>query len=197
MRTNFVLIDYENVQPKSIAVLNQEHFKVILFVGENQNKIDFELVAATQSLGNKVQYIKINGNGPNALDFHIAFYIGELAKETPDAFFHIISRDKGFDPLIRHLKSRKIFAVRSADIYDMPLIKAANSVSGDERLDAIIENLKQRGSSKPRIEKKLASTINSLFQKKLTSEDIADLMSGLKSRGVISIDKNKISYHLS
>ena len=196
MRTNFVLIDYENVQPKSIAILNQEHFKVILFVGENQNKIDFELVAAIQSLGNKAQYIKINGNGPNALDFHIAFYIGELAKETSDAFFHIISKDKGFDPLIRHLKSKKIFAVRSADIYDMPLIKAANSVSGDERLDAIIENLKQRGSSKPRIEKKLASTISSLFQKKLTSEDIADLISGLKSRGVITIDNNKISYHL-
>ena len=197
MRTNFVLIDYENVQPKSIAVLNQEHFKVILFVGENQNKIDFERVAAIQSLGNKAQYIKINGNGPNALDFHIAFYIGELAKETPDAFFHIISKDTGFDPLIRHLKSRKILAVRSADIYDMPLIKAANSVSGDERLDAIIENLKQRGSSKPRIEKKLASTINSLFQKKLTGGDITDLMTGLKSRGVITIDNNKISYHLS
>ena len=197
MRTNFVLIDYENVQPKSIAVLNQEHFKVILFVGENQNKIDFERVAAIQSLGNKAQYIKINGNGPNALDFHIAFYIGELAKETPDAFFHIISKDTGFDPLIRHLKSRKIFAARSADIYDMPLIKAANSESGDERLDAIIENLKQRGSSKPRIEKKLATTINSLFQKKLTTEDIADLMSGLKSRGVITLDNNKISYHLS
>jgi len=197
MRTNFVLIDYENVQPKSISVLNQEHFKVILFVGENQNKIDFELVAAIQSLGEKVRYIKINGNGPNALDFHIAFYIGELAKECPDAFFHIISKDKGFDPLIRHLKSRKIFAVRSTDIYDMPLFKAANSESDTDRLDAIIENLKQRGSSKPRVEKKLASTINSLFQKKLTEKDIAALLSALKSRGVISVVNNKISYHLT
>ena len=79
----------------------------------------------------------------------------------------------------------------------MPLFKAANSESDTDRLDAIIENLKQRGSSKPRVEKKLASTINSLFQKKLTEKDIAALLSALKSRGVISVVNNKISYHLT
>ncbi len=79
----------------------------------------------------------------------------------------------------------------------MPLFKAVNSESEGEKLDAIIENLIQRGSSKPRIEKKLASTINSLFQKKLEDKDIEDLMNGLKSRGVITIDNNKITYHLS
>ncbi len=197
MKTNFVLIDYENVQPKSISILDQEYFKVIFFVGENQSKINFDLADAIQNLGNKASYVKINGNGPNALDFHVAFYIGQLAKENPDAFFHIISRDKGFEPLIRHLKSKKILAARSADINDMPLFKAVNSESEGEKLDAIIENLIQRGSSKPRIEKKLASTINSLFQKKLEDKDIEDLMNGLKSRGVITIDNNKITYHLS
>ncbi len=93
MKTNFVLIDYENVQPKSISILDQEYFKVIFFVGENQSKINFDLADAIQNLGNKASYVKINGNGPNALDFHVAFYIGQLAKENPDAFFHIISRD--------------------------------------------------------------------------------------------------------
>jgi hypothetical protein len=36
MRINYVLIDFENVQPESLAVLQHEHFKVMVFVGTNQ-----------------------------------------------------------------------------------------------------------------------------------------------------------------
>jgi hypothetical protein len=51
-----------------------------------------------QALGAKAQYVKISGNGSNALDFHIAFYIGHLGAVDPTAYFHIISKDAGFDP---------------------------------------------------------------------------------------------------
>src|SRR5690606_2175966 len=53
----------------------------------------------------------------------IAFYIGQLAQKDPRGFFHIISRDTGFDPLVTHLKSKKILACRSAGIAEMPLFK--------------------------------------------------------------------------
>jgi hypothetical protein len=81
MRTNYVLIDYENVQPADLAILDQEHFKILLFVGANQTKIGFEIVSVLQHMGSRAEYIKISGNGPYALDFHIAFYIGQLAVE--------------------------------------------------------------------------------------------------------------------
>lgn len=196
MKTNFVLIDYESVQPKLLSSLNQEHFRVVVFVGENQTKIPLALVEAMQTLGNRAKYIKIDGVGPNALDFHIAFYIGQLAKEIPDSYFHIISKDKGFDPLIKHLKSLKILCARSHDIKDMPLFKALNSSSSSERVDAVIENLEQRGTSKPRKEKTLLSTINSLFQKKLTGNESIEIMTTLKSKGVISIVNGNITYNL-
>ena len=35
MRTNFVLIDSENVKPEYIEKLQHEHFRVIVFVGAN------------------------------------------------------------------------------------------------------------------------------------------------------------------
>ena len=54
-----------------------------------------------QSLGADAEYVRIEGNGPNALDFHIAFYIGNIAAKDPDCYFHIISKDTGFDPLIK------------------------------------------------------------------------------------------------
>ena len=46
------------------------------------------------------------------MDFHIAFYIGRLSKEEPGSEFHIVSKDKGFDPLVQHLRSLKIKASR-------------------------------------------------------------------------------------
>lgn len=196
MKTNFVLIDYESVQPKLLSSLNQEHFHVLVFLGEHQTKIPLDLVESMQTLGNRAKYIKINGTGPNALDFHIAFYIGQIAKETPDSYFHIISKDKGFDPLIKHLKSIKIFCARSEKLENMPLFKALNSNSIDERLSAIIENLKQRGTSKPRKEKTLLSTINSLFQKKLTESESVEIIDNLKDNRIISVLGGNITYHL-
>ena len=93
MATNYVLIDFENVQPSNLEVLKQHPFKVVVFVGANQVKIPFDLAAAMQSLGDGGRYIKITGTGKNALDFHIAYYIGELAVKDSGAYFHIISRD--------------------------------------------------------------------------------------------------------
>ena len=82
MKNNYILIDFENVHPKSLEILNGHPFKVIVFVGANQAKVPFELVMSMQALGDNAEYVQIAGNGPNALDFHIAFYIGQL-KEVP------------------------------------------------------------------------------------------------------------------
>ena len=139
---------------------------------------------------------KISGNGSNALDFHIAYYIGKLAQHDPVAYFHIISKDTGFDPLIQHLKSQKIGATRSKDIGDIPLFKAANSKTLQEKASVVIANLKQRGASKPRAVKTLSSTILSLFQKQLPGEELTLLLAELQASGAITITENKVSYAL-
>lgn len=196
MRTNFVLIDYENVQPESLSVLNAEHFHVLLFVGSNQTKLPFEVAAAMQQLGSRAQYIKISGNGSNALDFHISFYIGELASKDPSAYFHIISKDTGFDPLAQHLKSRKISVLRSKSLEDIPLLKAANTKSIPEKVAVVVANLRQRGASKPRAFSTLSSTVASLFQKRLTEAELGELLSALQSQDIVKVSGNKVSYVL-
>lgn len=196
MRTNYVLIDYENVQPSALSVLEKEHFKVIVFVGSNQAKITFDVAAQLQRLGSSASYIKISGNGPNALDFHIAYYIGHLAATEPDAYFHIISKDTGFDPLIAHLKAKKILACRSQDITDMPIVKAANSKIPSEKIAVVVANLKQRGASKPRTVKTLSSTISSLFQKALAEEELAALLKLMEKQGLVIINDTKVTYSL-
>ncbi|MCD6707707.1 MAG: PIN domain-containing protein [Thiobacillus sp.] len=196
MKTNFVLIDYENVQPEAVAELDKEHFKVMVFVGANQAKVTFEVASMLQRMGGKAEYIKITGNGSNALDFHIAFYIGQLAAREPDACFHIISKDAGFDPLIQHLKDRKILVGRSKSVMDMPLVKAANAQSSPDRLTMIIGDLKRRGTAKPRVVRTLSNTINALFQKQLSEKELTSMLTELQSRGVIEINDTKVSYTL-
>lgn len=196
MRTNYVLIDYENVQPAALAALEKEHFKILVFVGASQTKVNYEIADSLQRLGPKASYIKISGNGPNALDFHIAYYIGQLAAADKDGFFHIISKDTGFDPLIAHLKTKKIYACRSRDVSDMPIVKAANSKSPTEKIEVIVANLKQRGPSKPRTVKTLTSTISSLFQKALPEEELGALLKSLQKQGYVAVNETKVSYSL-
>jgi hypothetical protein len=196
LRTNYVLIDYENVQPEALSALDAEHFKVIVFVGANQAKLTFETAAALQRMGSKAEYVKISGNGSNALDFHIAFYIGQLAGHDSTAYFHIVSRDTGFDPLIQHLKTKKIFAARSRDVHEIPLVKASNSKSPPEKIAVVVTNLQQRGASKPRTVKTLLSTISAVFQKQLTEPEVDALLTELQHKGYITINETKVSYTL-
>lgn len=196
LRTNYVLIDFENVQPEAMSLLCQEHFKVIVFVGATQHKIPFEIADALQRMGDRARYVKISGNGPNALDFHIALYIGELAAADPTAYFHIISKDTGFDPLIHHLKDKKVFAARSKDVADIPFFKASNTRTLEEKLSVVMAKLQQLGASKPRTVKTFSSTIASLFQKQLAEEEITAIVEAFQAHGWATVTDNKVAFSL-
>jgi hypothetical protein len=195
-RTNYILIDYENVQPKNLEILLNHPFKVIAFVGANQTKIPFDLADAMQALGENATYIKISGNGQNALDFHIAFYIGEISAKHPEATFHIISRDTGFDPLIRHLKAKKIRVQRDTDLAEIPVLRMPNATSSDEKIEAVVRNLTGRGSSRPRKMKTLSNTINSLFAEKLADTELVELIEELQKREFITVNQGNVSYKI-
>lgn len=197
MRTNYVLIDFENVQPDSVGLLDSEQFKVLVFVGANQSKLSFHIASAIQKLGNQAEYIKISGNGSNALDFHIAYYIGKLAASDVSAYFHIVSKDKGFEPLISHLRSQKIFAGRVTTIKDIPLVKAASCNTTQERMEVALSRLQQLNLSKPRTVKTLSSTLSALFQKQLSEQQIGDVVQELVNKGCVLVTGNKVSYALA
>jgi hypothetical protein len=196
MRTNFVLIDFENVQPKDLGLLKDGPFKVKVFLGPNQAKIPVALASALQALGSNAEYIVLDAAGNNALDFHIAYYIGVLSTEDPSASFHVISRDTGFDPLIRHLKARKFFAQRSACIAEMPCFKPALPAASDAQVELVVADLIRRKASKPRTQKTLLSTLHALFKKELSEQQLAHLFDALCRRGVVRMEGTKVSYEL-
>jgi hypothetical protein len=197
LRTNVVLIDFESVQPASLGVLEQDHYRVVVFVGATQAKLPFEVVSAIQRMGERAGYVKITGSGPNALDFHIAYYIGRIAAQDPTAFFHVISKDTGFDPLIRHLKSQHIFSARSASIEEMPSVKSSPKVSAKERARVFAQSLRQPKSTKPRTDVTLARHIASFFQSQQLSEtEISAVIAALQAAGYLSVVEGKVAYSL-
>lgn len=101
--STILFIDYENVTQVKLSSLQQPHLKIFIFVGCSQAKIPFELVREAHQLGDSVEWIGVEGTGPNALDFHIVFYLGQISLRSPTSNYIILSRDRGFDPLIQHL----------------------------------------------------------------------------------------------
>jgi PIN domain len=194
VRTNIVLIDSENVKPDSIEKLKHEHFRVVVFVGTNQKRLDFPIVNAVHSLGSNGSYVQISGNGPDALDFHIAYYIGKLSAANPDAYFHIISKDKGFDPLIKHLKEQKIFCSRSSSVSEIPLVKSSDKLPPKERAADFYEKRIATAKSRPATVTSLQSAILSHFHKLLSPEEVANVVEALKQAGHIVVNEKKVVY---
>src|SRR5882757_5843643 len=104
MTGRVLFVDLENVQKIDLGSVPADA-RVMIFYGVTQKNIPEELVVQAQPLGARLKWIKIAGQGPNALDFHIAFYLGQELKVSPTSLCAILSRDTGFDPLIRHLRT--------------------------------------------------------------------------------------------
>lgn len=116
MSRKYILVDFENVQPSSLGALKAGDAYVKVFAGAHQNRVDLALAQALQPFGTHAEYIQIVGSGKDALDFHIAFYIGRLSAEHPGSSFTIVSRDTGFDPLLKHVARLGITCKRVATI---------------------------------------------------------------------------------
>lgn len=193
MKINYVLIDYENVQPEDLSSLDHEHFRVVLFLGPNQTKIPVEIVLKLHAMGTRARIVQCSNSGKNALDFHIAFYCGEIAAADPTAYLHIVSKDTGFDPLISHIRSRKISASRVNSIEEMPTVKISRIQEPSGRADFILTHF-QKVAAKPRTRKTLSSLIATQFQKTLGESEIELIVKELIRRKVIVINGEKVEY---
>ena len=194
MRTNFVLIDSENVKPESIEKLKHERFRVVVFLGATQKRIDSAIVLAVHSLGGNGDYVKVSGKGRNALDFHIAYYIGKLSATDPEACFHIISKDKGFDPLIKHLNEQKIICSRSSSISEITLLKTSKEVHPTQLAALFYEKRIAPGKARPTSVTALESAILSQFRKQLPAKDGSKVVEALKQAGHIEVNGEKVAY---
>jgi hypothetical protein len=156
-----------------------------------------------QLLGDLAEYVEIAGNGRNALDFHLAYYLGRLVAENPGAGFHIITRDTGFDLLIKHLKAKKVACQRHSSLHDIPGLKPASLAPalskvklqpGPPVVKKVIATLTKNAAARPRILKKLRSFLKPFLGTQATDAGISGLIGELGRSGVLTVTDGKVTY---
>lgn len=192
MKERILLVDFENVQKLDLSRL-QDDFQVTIFVGDGQKNIPFDLVKDTQRFGEHLEWLRIEGTGSNALDFHIAYYLGRLCEQLPKAQYYILSKDKGFDPLIRHLNKNGLSCTRINSLIEL---ESPQRSSEDPNYKRVVELLgKIEKKARPRKRTTLSQHIASMFQKKLSEGEVDRLMDMLFMSGMISESNKVLSYN--
>jgi len=195
VKTQIILVDFENVQPDLLPALALEDVRVLVFVGPQQHKLPIGTVQAVQKMGTKAEYIRVSKQGPDALDMHIAFYIGRLSLNAEDVFFHVIAKDRDYDPLIEHLRSVQIWAAKWPDLSAIPILKLATAISLKDKVSAASNWLQARKGNRPKSLKTLQSSLKkSAFSDRLNEDEIVLVVEGLKSQKVLEIVGQKIKY---
>ncbi len=195
MANNYILVDFQNVQPEKLPPIERDDLHLWIFLGPNQPRIPVELAIKMQPLGTRARYIRITSNGKDALDFVIAFSIGEMAVTDPSAYFHIISNDTGFDPLIEYLRTRTIKVYRHSSIEAVPVWKPIRDASLHDRVAATMSHFQKAGVTRPRTQKTLLNALHAVFKKALSDEDIAGLVTELQRRKLITLAQEKVEHH--
>lgn len=192
MDQKLLLVDFENVQQIDFSRLD-DTFQVVIFVGASQKSIPIELVTQAQRLGNRVRWQQVEGNGSNALDFFIAYQLGCIAETSPQTHCIVLSKDKGFDPLLRYLtktgfRCKRVNSLleldpKTTDPQDEPNYKRVIDVLG-----------KSEKKARPRKRKTLSQHIAAMFQKQITQTEINRIIDLLFANRLISESNGILAY---
>jgi len=191
-----LFVDYENVQNIDLDFIKKENLETIVFVGKSQMKIPFEIVKKAQQLGKLITWHQIEGQGSNALDFHIAFLLGHLtATDTgKEAEYIILSKDKGFDPLLRYVQKESYNCRRINSLLELQ--KGTIDSSTNKDLDKATEILRKTEKPKrPRNRNTLFKYIQNILGDKAKKEEITTIIDKFFIDDKLSEHNNRLTYN--
>ena len=222
MSEQLYLVDYENVPGVDLSGISIES-RVIVFTGVNQKSVPLALVSATQRFGDRLEWRRVDATGHNALDFFIACELGRVQAAANGTSCTVLSNDKGFDPLLRHLNSVGVPCQRIGTTPPLASVPkptpaqkkasppkaapkpkavskpkpkpAAKPAAAPEPIQRVLKILgKTDKKSRPTKHKKLAQAISSLFQKKISDAEVETIIAKLISDKKITETAGAITY---
>lgn len=214
---NHVFVDFENVHEIDHAVVGSKAVNFTLLLGSRQTKLDASLVEKLLEHAATVQLVRLTSGGKNALDFTIAYYVGRAVAADPTGYFHIVSKDTGYEPLIEHLRSKHIHAHRHDDFATLnaklktparlttatklavpaapttapkakvPLKPKVPLSVMDERESQVLEHLRKVTTTRPKNQKKLISYLIAYLGHKINETEALNLINYLSQAGHLII----------
>jgi hypothetical protein len=189
-RTNYIFVDFENIQQIDLERLGNKPVKIKLVLGERHKSVPVAIARFLQEHPGQLQLIETLLNGKNALDFVLACEIGISSEKDPNGYFHVLSRDKGFDALIRHLDGKNIRAARHDAFNEIRIL-----MNLAEQVKLLASYFKLNHAKCPKKRKALESHIQATFGNALLREEVSNLIQKLVAENTIAIsDKGVITY---
>jgi hypothetical protein len=158
-------MDFENVHQVDLTLIGAKSVSFTLMVGPQQTKLDSALVEKLMEHSASVRLVKLKTKANNALDFALAYYLGRAALADPTAYFHIIAKDGGYDPLIEHLRVRHINVQRHKSCAELTFTWPGKKVSLSE------------------------ATVEKAAPKKVVAKKVAGIVKRLDNAGVLTFDE--------
>ncbi len=196
---NHVFVDFENVHEIDLAVIGNKSVLLTLLLGANHSKLDVSLVERMMTHPSSVQLLRLSSSGRNALDFALAFYLGKAATTDPTGSFHIISKDKGFDPLVKHLRDHQIEVHRhdNFSILTFSVPPKTQARKPDNLFVRVLNHLRKNKTNRPTRKKTLMRHLLGFAGNSATESNVLDLIEKLQTEGHMEIDdKGAVTYHL-
>lgn len=189
-RTNYIFVDYENVQENELDRIAHKPVKLTLVLGRRHKTLPVKLVRLIHKCAPQVVLLETALEGKNALDFVLACQVGSESLRDPQGYFHIVSGDTGFDALIAHLKGQGMLAARHKAFREIPVL-----MNADERARLLANFFKTNSSPRPKRRVALEAQIQGIFGKALSAEDVAATVQKLVQLSILIIsDKGAVSY---
>lgn len=191
MSDRLLLVDYENVQQIDFGLVG-ESYHVTIFVGASQKNVPIDLVASAQKLGSRVDWRCVEGNGSNALDFHVACELGRMLERSSGTHCTVLSKDKGFDPLLRYLNKCGLKCTRINSLLELGSKAASKTEPNYKRVVELLG--KTVKNARPRTRSTLSKHISAMFQNNLAQSDLNRVIDLLFANKMISETNNRLTY---
>ena len=220
---NHVFVDVENVKKVEPFVLGQRNYIVHLFLGPLNKKLDVEVVEQLLEHSQAVKMIRSPKPGKNALDFVLAYHLGQAVLTDPKAYFHLLTGDEGFDSLVELLKARNVKVRRHPSWQELEtwvVAKSTGSVANGQAVangtakavvnggpqkpaslsqatEKFLNNLTKSEKNRPKMKKTLVTHAKNSLGKGASDEKGEKVVAELLKAGYLKIDdKEAVSYCL-
>jgi hypothetical protein len=216
--THFVFVDFENVPSVDLTLVSGKPVHVTLLIGNKQTKLDTLLSVQLNQFAGQVRPVMVGASGRNALDLTLAYYLGEATRLNPGVSYHIVSKDKDFDPLIAHLRTMEVRIARCDSVAALPFVtvrkrgttkspfpvekpapapKTAVAPKAKPSVDKYPKLLEQvtSGKNRPGTRARLMHHIHTLYGQKSSPEQLTAVVNRLIGAKVITIaESDKVTY---
>lgn len=210
-----VFVDCENLGTKGMDWIEGANIRLHLFLGPRQKELPVELVGQLLEHAAAAQMVRVGKSGKNALDFVLAYHVGQAVLTDPKAYFHIVAKDTGYDALVEFLKSRNVkvrrhddwsaltlhFALMPCPPAAAPKPATAGPVASEPVLSSVaaklLDGLRKSEKSRPKKLKTLLSHALNYISKDQLPDAAQKAVDELRRARLIEVDaKEAVTYKI-